>query len=161
MTNHNPESLATHSGTPTFAWVILAALGSIDLVRGILHTFFVEHSAVKIAGMNLDHSSGDQLMLLGAFGISNFLTGALYLAVALKAKQLVPTVLAIIPASYLLGFIALRLNHISPESAFPGRTFLLGYTAVCVLTLVAIAIWSRRPHGRPWPRRGSGAMKTP
>ena len=47
--------------TPAFAWIILACLGGIDLVRGVLHTFLVEHSAVKIAGLNLDHSGQDQL----------------------------------------------------------------------------------------------------
>jgi hypothetical protein len=144
MANRNLTSYEIGSGTPAFAWLILACLGIVDLVRGVLHTFFVEHSAVTIAGMNLEHSGGDQLMLLGSFGISNFLTGALYLAVALKAKQLVPTVLAIIPAAYLLGFIALRLNHVSPESAFPGRDFMLGYMGVCVLTLVASVVWMRR-----------------
>ncbi len=65
--------------TPVFAIIVLASLGLIDLVRGFLHTFFVQHSAVKIAGLDLAHSGGDQLMLLGSFGISNFLTGAFYL----------------------------------------------------------------------------------
>src|SRR5262249_3702172 len=115
--------------TPTFARIILACLGLVDLVRGVLHTFFVEHSAVEIAGLNLAHSGQDQLLLLGAFGISNFLTGAIFIAVALKARQLVPTVLAIIPAAYLLGFVAFRLNDIAPEAAFPGRKFMLAYAS--------------------------------
>jgi hypothetical protein len=129
--------------TPTFAWVILACLGTTDLVRGVLHTFFVQHSAVHIAGMDLTHSGQDQLMLLGAFGISNFLTGAIYLAVAMRARNLVPTVLAIIPAAYLLGFIGLRMNQISPESEFPGRTFLLVYCSVCTATWLASVLWMR------------------
>jgi hypothetical protein len=147
--------------TPAFAIIVLASLGFIDLVRGFLHTFLVQHSAVKIAGLNLDHSGGDQLMLLGSFGISNFLTGAIYLAVALKAKQLVPTVLAIIPAAYLLGFIAFRLNGITPEAAFPGRTFMLGYCSVCVLTCVVSMIWMRRakqPRGESKIVASSGTV---
>lgn len=131
--------------TPAFAWFILACLGAIDLVRGFLHTFLVNHSAQEIAGMNLDQSAGNQLMLLGAFGISNFLTGAIYLAVALKARQLVPAVLAIIPLAYLLGFIGLRINQVQPEAAFPGRYFMLGYAIVCVATLVACLVW-RKPR---------------
>jgi hypothetical protein len=131
-----------------FASIVLGGLGFIDLVRGVLHTFLVEHSAVKIAGLNLSHSGQDQLLLLGAFGISNFLTGAIYIAVALGARQLVPTVLAIIPGAYLLGFIAMRLHHIAPEAAFPGRTFMLAYCSVCVLTLVASIICMRK-HGGP------------
>lgn len=144
MTDSNPTSHEAGVSTPAFASIVLACLGVIDLVRGVLHTFLVEHSAVKIAGLNLAHSGQDQLLLLGSFGISNFLTGALFLAVALKARQLVPTVLAIIPLAYLLGFIALRLNHITPEAAFPGRTFMLGYSSVCVLTFVASVVCMRR-----------------
>lgn len=130
--------------TPAFAWIILALMGCIDLVRGVLHTFFVKHSAVEIAGMDLSHSGGDQLMLLGSFGISNFLTGFLFLAVAFKARHLVPTVLFLTPLANLLGFGALRLNHIHPESAFPGRTFLLGYMTVCLVTFVASVICMRK-----------------
>ncbi len=118
------------SRTPVFAPVVLACLGVIDLVRGFLHTFVVEHSAVHVAGMDLSQAGGNQLMLLGAFGISNFLTGALFIAVAWKARQLVPAVLLIAPLAYVLGFIALRLNHVSPQAAFPGRWFMLGYLTV-------------------------------
>lgn len=146
------QNLASHDArvsTPAFASIVLAALGVIDLVRGVLHTFLVEHSAVKIAGLNLAHSGQDQLMLLGSFGISNFLTGAIFIAVAWKARQLVPAVLAIIPMAYLLGFIAFRLNHITPEAAFPGRTFMLVYASVCVLTCVASIAWMRRNNTRP------------
>jgi hypothetical protein len=134
---------------PTFARVVLTCLGIIDLVRGVLHTFLVQHSAVEIAGLNLTHSGQDQLLLLGSFGISNFLTGALFLAVALRAKQLVPTVLAIIPASYALGFIAFRLNNIHPEAPFPGRSFMLVYVSVCALTFLAsVAAMRRQRHNR-------------
>ncbi len=83
-------------------------------------------------------------MLLGAFGISNFLTGALFIAIAWKARQLVPAALLIAPSSYLLGFIALRLNHVDPTAAFPGRWFMLCYLSVSFLTFVASVIWMRR-----------------
>ena len=142
--NQNSASQPGVNAIPTFAWVILASLGAIDFVRGFLHTFMVEHSAQKIAGMNLEQAAGNQLMLLGAFGISNFLTGAIYLAVAFKARQLVPTVLAIIPLSYLLGFIGLRLNQVHPEAAFPGRYFMLSYAIVCAATWALCLIWQRR-----------------
>jgi hypothetical protein len=143
VTRNTSGSRGRSYNTPTFAWILLASLGVIDLVRGVLHTFLVQHSAVDIAGMNLTHSGQDQLMLLGSFGISNFLTGAIYLTVALKATRIVPTVLLIIPVSYLLGFIAFRLNHISPEAAFPGRTFMLAYCSVCFIAFVASMVWKR------------------
>ncbi len=142
MLESNTE-LPAKNRTPAFAWVVLACLGAVDLVRGVLHTFLVRHSAVEIAGLDLGHSAGDQLLLLGAFGISNFLTGAIFLAVAFKARQLVPAVLAIIPTTYLLGLIAFRMNHITPEAAFPGRTFMLIYMIVCALTCTASIVWTR------------------
>ncbi|MCE9547751.1 MAG: hypothetical protein K8T25_19950 [Planctomycetia bacterium] len=148
--NHAPRPAV--AGTPAFAAIVLGCLGVVDLVRGVLHTFLVEHSAVKIAGLNLAHSGQDQLLLLGSFGISNFLTGALFIAVALKARQLVPTVLLIIPAAYLLGFIAIRMNHITPEAAFPGRTFMLGYSSICVLTF----LWERYGASRRYTMRFAG-----
>lgn len=129
---------------PMFARVVLACLGGVDLVRGVLHTFLVQHSAVDVAGLDLTHSGQDQLLLLGAFGISNFLTGALFLAVAYGAKQLVPAVLAIIPTAYALGFIAFRLNNIHPEAPFPGRSFMLVYASVSILTFVASIVAMRR-----------------
>jgi hypothetical protein len=144
--NSNAGSHESVNNTPAFAWIVLASLGFIDLVRGVLHTFLVKHSAVEIAGMNLSEAGQDQLMLLGAFGISNFLTGAIFLAVAWKAKQLAPTVLAIIPVAYLLGILAFKLNHISPQAAFPGRYFMLGYLAVCVITFVTSILWKRPRH---------------
>ncbi len=161
MKDYQPTTSESAHNTPTFAIIVLASLGLIDLVRGFLHTFLVLHSAVKIAGLDLAHSGGDQLLLLGSFGISNFLTGAIYIAVALKAKQLAPTVLAIIPAAYLLGFIAFRLNDITPEATFPGRSFMLGYCGVCVLTSVASIIWLRRakqPRSTPKMATSSGTV---
>ena len=144
--SNNPGSNEAGNNTPAFTWIVLACLGVVDLVRGVLHTFLVKHSAVEIAGMNLSEAAQDQLMLLGAFGISNFLTGAMFLAVAWKAKNLAPTVLAIIPVAYLLGILAFKLNHISSQAAFPGRYFMLGYLAVCVITFVASILWKRPRH---------------
>ena len=149
MTKLHGVSADAVAETPTFAWVVLGCLGIVDLVRGMLHTFFVQHSAVHIAGMNLEKSGQDQLLLLGAFGISNFLTGAIFITVALQAPRLAPTVLGLIPTAYLLGFIALRMNYITPQAEFPGRMFMLVYCGVCVLTFAASVVWRRRrkhPH---------------
>ncbi len=157
---NNPDRPAGNR-TPAFAWVVLACLGAVDLVRGVLHTFLVRHSAVGIAGLNLAHSADDQLLLLGSFGISNFLTGAIFLTVAFKARSLVSTVLGIIPMAYLLGLIAFRMNHITPEAPLPGRTFMLVYSAVCALTCIASIVWTRTNlHGRLTRRRPIGQNAT-
>ncbi|MEO8205286.1 MAG: hypothetical protein ABI615_03840 [Chthoniobacterales bacterium] len=141
MTDNSPAH--TESRTPAFAWIILAGLGVVDFVRGFMHTFLVHYSASNIAGLDLTHSAQNQMFLLGIFGISNYLTGAIFLVIAFRARHLVPTILALIPLTYAIGLIGLRLNA-TPEAAFRGRTFMLIYMGVCVLTCVAAVICMRR-----------------
>ena len=142
-TPSTPQTSQSTSHVPAFAWIVLAALGCIDLLRGFMHTFVVEYSAINIAGLNLKHAAQDQLMLLGVFGISNWLTGVLFLAIAFKARPLVPTVLAIIPLTYLWGILALRMN-VTPEAEFRGRTFMFLYLGISAITFIACMISMRR-----------------
>jgi len=78
----------------------------------------------------------DQLTLLGAFGISNFLTGALFLLIGTMAPSLSAYVLLAVPCAYVLGAIGLRTSGVKRESAFNGRNFMMAYLAACLLTLV-------------------------
>jgi len=68
--------------TNKIVWMTLLVLGCVDLVRGFMHTVMLEYAAANIAGV----SGGDALFLLRAFGISNYLTGALFILIALKAR---------------------------------------------------------------------------
>jgi hypothetical protein len=121
---------------------VLLVLGVIDLMRGLLHTFFVDRVATRLARLNLASARQDQLTLLGAFGISNLLTGALFLLVGWMAPQLAEWVLLAIPCSYLLGFLGVRSAGVRRESAFVGRYFMMIYLAVCVGTFVVT--WFQR-----------------
>jgi hypothetical protein len=66
--------------------IVLFCIGAYDLVRGFMHTFLLKWSAVHFAGFDLATVPQDQVFMLGAFGISNFLTGALLLLISLRAR---------------------------------------------------------------------------
>ena len=84
-------------------------LAILDLVRGFLHTFNILWANETFAQMV---PNPDSLMMLGAFGISNILTGLIYLLILKKAKHLAPYVLGIIPIAYLSGSLGLKLQGI-------------------------------------------------
>ncbi|TVR57293.1 MAG: hypothetical protein EA426_12310 [Spirochaetaceae bacterium] len=125
----------------TVARNVLIVLGVIDLVRGIMHTFVLNWAAENIARI-APHP--DALMLLGVFGNSNLLTGALYLLVALKAREIAGYILGIIPVAYLVGVVGIRLNGVSMQSEFNGKYMMLVYFVVCIVTFVYFIAARRR-----------------
>ena len=119
---------------------VLFGLGIVDLFRGFMHTFLLRWAGVHIAGFDPVTTPPDQFFLLGAFGISNFLTGFLYLLISRKARELSPYVLAIIPATYLLGMIGIGVAGVHGQSAFSGRYLMFVYFAVCVVTVAVFVV---------------------
>ena len=113
---------------------VLLIVGLIDLLRGFLHTYRVEWAANTFAKLDLSVVRADQLTLLGAFGISNILTGLIYILISRKYKELSPYILAIIPISYLIGFVGLKVSGISSNASFYGKYFMLAYLAICAIT---------------------------
>ena len=122
---------------------VLFGLGIVDLFRGIMHTFLLRWAGVNIAGFDPVTTPPDQFFLLGAFGISNLLTGFLYLLISRKARELSPYVLAIIPATYLLGMIGIGVAGVQAQAVFAERYFMMVYLALCVVT-VAVFLVQRR-----------------
>ena len=118
----------------TFPSLVLLILGLLDLLRGFLHTFGVNWASETFAHLDLSVARSDQLWLLGTFGISNILTGLIYILISRKAKNLSAYVLGIIPVAYILGIIGLRTSGITPAADFDGKYFMLVYLGVCVLT---------------------------
>lgn len=114
---------------------VLFVLGIVDLIRGVMHTFLLRWAGVHIAGFDPVTTPSDQFFMLGAFGISNFLTGFLYLLISRKARELSPYVLAIIPATYLLGVIGITVAGVQAQAVFGGRYLMFVYFAVCVVTV--------------------------
>jgi hypothetical protein len=103
----------------------------MDIRRGIAHTFNVRYSAEYLAGIE---PISDSLVLMGAFGISNFLTGFIYFLVIWKAKHLVPYVLLLIPFSYFIGGMGKNFQNVDMESAFVGRYIMAVYLSICMVT---------------------------
>jgi hypothetical protein len=133
--------------------LVLFLIGAYDLLRGFMHTFLLKWSAANIAGFDMATVPQDQVFLLGAFGISNFLTGALFLLIGLKARHLAPHVLILIPALYLLGWLGIRSDGVHGESAFNGRYLMFVYFAICLATFACfLVVRARRAPNNPHSR---------
>ena len=133
----NRDTLASH---------VLLALGILDLLRGTLHTFFADWAVRTFAHLDLSSARQDQLTLLGVFGISNLLTGLIYILISRKAKPLSRYVLLAIPVAYATGRIGMMASGVSPHAAFYGRYFMAGYLALCLAAFVASGL--RAPDSR-------------
>jgi hypothetical protein len=114
---------------------VLLVLGIVDLLRGVLHTFFIDWAVRTFARLDLSAARHDQLTLLGAFGISNLLTGLIYILISRKAKELSNYVLLMIPCAYAIGYIGLKISGVKAHAAFYGKYFMLGYLGVCIATV--------------------------
>ncbi len=123
---------------------LLLALGIIDLVRGFMHTFNIHWAAANVAKLDLSIAGGDQLFLLGVFGLSNFLTGILFIFLSRRARELSPHIVIIIPLSYAIGLIGFKYSGLVKQAAFNGRYFMMIYMAVCVLTYVKYMVDRKR-----------------
>ncbi|MEE9599699.1 MAG: hypothetical protein V3V66_04480, partial [Anaerolineales bacterium] len=116
--NNNPN-------IPRIISLVSIILGSIDIFRGILHTLLMEFAASNIAGLDLSTAqAGNLLQLMGAFGISNYISGISLILVGWKARELALILLGVILAAYLIGGLATRLysaGHISSRQ--PGEEY--------------------------------------
>ncbi len=110
---------------------VLLLLGVLDIIRGFTHTFRVRDAAEYLAKIE---PTSDSLVLMSAFGISNFLTGFLYFLIVFKAKKITPYVLTIIPISYMIGGLGMQYSNVILESEFRGQHMMKVYLATCLFT---------------------------
>lgn len=126
---------------PRFVSAVAIALGCLDLIRGFIHTILLEYAAVNIAGLDLSTSlAGDLLQLLGAFGISNYLTGIMLILIGWKAKPMALAMLGIIPVTYILGGFGIRVNttgYAPSQAAWGGVTPMLVYLVISGISFIA------------------------
>jgi len=115
---------------------VLFFIGMLDVLRGFMHTFLLTWSATNVAQLDMTAGSGDQVFLLGVFGISNFLTGFIYFLISRQARELSPYVLIMIPLTYLLGLIGIWSGGVHGQAAFEGKYFMLAYFAICIVTFI-------------------------
>ena len=91
--------------------MVAIALGCLDLIRGFMHTILLDFAATNIAGLDLTTSLADDLLQqMGAFGISNTLTGIMHILIGWKALPLALIMLGVIPAVYAIGYVAIKIN---------------------------------------------------
>ena len=119
----------------------MTILGCLDLVRGFIHTVLLEYAALNIMGLDLAVARDDQLLLMGSFGISNYITGMMLILIAMKARNIVPYVFLVVPVSYLWG--GFLISRVASSSArLGGLPMMMVYIAVCIVTFVAIVLWN-------------------
>lgn len=123
---------------------VLLILGIFDLVRGFMHTFNIHWTAANVARLDLSVAGGDQLFLLGTFGISSWLTGILYIFLSRKAKEFSPYIIIIIQLSYLIGYIGFKFAGLSKHAEFNGLYFMMVYLWACVLTSIKFVYDKRK-----------------
>ncbi|MCP4760208.1 MAG: hypothetical protein GY870_00405 [archaeon] len=123
---------------PKFTWIVALIIGCFDLFRGFMHTLFIETANATFAHM--DGSNGDLLLLMTGFGISNLITGALHIMIALKARNLSQYTLIYVPFAYLIGIISMRMNNIVATSDFLGQYIMMVYMALCIGTFIATKV---------------------
>ena len=129
------------SHIPKFVSTAVIVLGCLDILRGFMHTILLDFAATNIAGFDLSTSlAGDLLQQMGAFGISNYLTGIMLILIGWKARPLALIMLGVIPSAYVIGVIGIKVNsapYAPSQAAWGGTTFMLVYLAVCVITFIA------------------------
>lgn len=115
------------------AIVVLGIIAVIDLIRGYMHTYNIWYASENIAHMS---QTADTMMLMHSFGISNYLTGLVYILILLKARELSPYILMLIVISYALGVISLSVTGVSAmqTSDWNGQYMMYIYLSVCLIT---------------------------
>ena len=124
---------------PKFAWMIMVGLGCIDLIRGFIHTVLLEYAAINIFVIDTSGGVENQMFLLGLFGITNYLTGIMFILIGLKARPLVPIMLPVIPITF-FGGTALVSRVASPTAQLGGLSFMMIYFVICIATSLAIFV---------------------
>ena len=132
---------------PKIVSVIAIALGCLDLIRGFMHTILIKYAATNIAGLDLSTSqAGDLLVLMGSFGISNYISGLALILMGWKSRELAWIMLGLIPAAYLIGGLAIRFyssGFASSQSAWGGKPMMMAYMAICIFTFL-YGLWKKR-----------------
>ena len=132
---------------PKIISIIAFALGGLDLIRGFMHTILIRFAATNIAGLDLSTAqAGDLLVLMGSFGISNYISGLALILMGWKSRELAWIMMGVIPAAYLVGGLAIRFYSADiavSQSAWGGKPMMMAYMAICILTFL-YGLWKKR-----------------
>ena len=126
---------------PKFVSIVAIALGSLDLIRGFMHTILLEYATTNIAGLDLSTSVAiDLLRLMGSFGISNYITGVMLILLGWKARPLALTMLGTIPVAYVIGAVGIKFNtttYAATQGNWGGVPMMMVYVGICIFTFTA------------------------
>jgi len=135
------------SKIPKIVSIIAFSLGSLDLIRGFMHTILIRFAATNIAGLDLSTSqAGDLLVLMGSFGISNYISGLALIFMGWKSRELAWIMMGVIPTAYLIGGLAIRYyssDFVISHTSWDGKPMMLAYMAICILTFF-YGLWKKR-----------------
>jgi hypothetical protein len=135
---------------PKFVSIVAIALGSLDLIRGFMHTIRLEHAAANLAGLDLSSTVAvDLLRLMGIFGISNYITGVMLILLGWKARPLALIMLVVIPIAHFIGAVGIKFNTASypaSQADWMGVPMMKGYMVVCMVTFLAGLIMAKRKN---------------
>jgi hypothetical protein len=144
--NHMNSTQMTPHQTGRIASIFLFCLGCFDLFRGLAHTYLIYWANDTFAHLDLSVNGQDQLVLLSAFGISNWLTGMLFILISIKARAIASAALTVILIAYAVGWVGMQYAGVSPDSDFYGRYIMMGYFVVCFVGIVWQRSIDKRTH---------------
>lgn len=119
----------------------LITFGSIDIIRGILHSIFVKYASTNIAGIVKDEmttkTKNNIYILMSAFGSSNFQTGITKILISQTNFKFINYI-------FLLQFLLLTFtganNYVQKINDFdadlPGRYFMTFYGISSLIPLL-------------------------
>ena len=140
--------LIEHDECPKYLWTVLLIIAGINLIRGLLHTVFVNFAATNIAGLDLTIAGDELRILMISYGWSNIIEAILYIIIATKSRNLVPAALIIAGSFVPLAMINIRSLGISMGGAAwnggPMMTFL--FMPLCYLPVIYFYLQRRRNH---------------
>lgn len=115
----------------------LLTFGTIDLIRGILHTINVEYASEEIAGLvneNMDKGTKNNIyMIMTAFGTSNLQTGIFKLLIALKNVKIEKQIFLSQFILFLFNNFIIYSKKIDYNAELPGRKFMSIYSILSLL----------------------------
>jgi hypothetical protein len=84
--------------------------------------------------------AGDLLQMMGAFGISNYLTGVMLILIGWRARSLALAMMGVIPVGYVVGVVGIKVNsapYAASQADWGGVPMMMVYLTVCAVTFVA------------------------
>jgi len=135
-----PQSTNHHYTGATWACFILGLTSLQSLVGGTLHVLLPDSGLGSIAGLDLAHEGGLQMIGLAAWvGATQIAWGSLLALVALRYRTLTQLLLTLVCVEKVLILLGVAIKPTNTDGTPPGI-----YAAALLLGLSLIAIYGAR-----------------